>query len=105
MNNLRLDVYAKKKKNVNSKIILDKRKFRIQMTYQEVLFLRLIKEIEIFNVAAPARLANELTKVKNYQTLNFRLLIIVYLYFSKKNLDISLVTKDFDKDLQTAQKT
>ena len=100
MDNLRLDVYAKRKKIVKNKLLLDKRKFRSQMTYQEILFLRLIKEIDIFNVADSTRLANELIKVKNYQNLNFRLLILVYLYFSSKNLDISIVTKNFDNDFE-----
>ena len=35
-------VYAKRKKIVKNKLLLDKRKFRSQMTYQEILFLRLI---------------------------------------------------------------
>ena len=71
MNNLRLDIYAKRKQNVNSKIKLDKRKFRAQMSYKEVLFLRIIKEIEIFNISEPTRLANEINKSQELSKFKF----------------------------------
>ena len=104
---MQLDVFVKRKKLEQNKGFFDhegkapdRRRFKVEMTPEESLEKSIMSDIEIFGLAEPSRLLTIIKKVPHYQTLNIRLLSIVYFYFSEKNFDFGLVVNDFDKDFE-----
>jgi hypothetical protein len=95
---LRLDIFVKKKEVKGN--VLDKRKYRQAKSGEQRLIDKLSLEIDMMGVANRDRVLRDLIKVKNYQNLNFTLLILVYLYFGEKNFDIGNVVLNFDKDFE-----
>ena len=97
-NSLRLDVYFKKKQVSGKVQKIDRRNIRQKLSPEEVLEKRLINTLLKFGVTKPNLVVLELKKIKNIDNLNADLVVLVYYYFLKKNLDIDLVVSDFDND-------
>ena len=97
-NSLRLDVYFKKKQASGKVQKIDRRNIRQKLSPEEVLEKRLVNVLLKFGVSKPNLIVPELKKIKNIDNLNTGLVVLVYLYFQSKNLDIDLVVSDFDND-------
>lgn len=97
-NSLRLDVYFKKKQGGNTLQKIDRRNIRQKLSPEEILEKKLITTLLNFDVTKPNLVVEELKKIKNIENLNPELVVLVYLYFVEKNLDINLVVSDFDND-------
>jgi len=96
---LRLDNYVKRKE-ITKLNKLDKRKYRANKSIQDILLDNMRQELDFLGVVNKSSIISELIKIKNYNHLNFRLLILVYLYFSEKNFDLGNVVLDFDNDFK-----
>ena len=97
-NSLRLDVYFKKKQ-INGKVQkIDRRNIRQKLTPEQILEKKLVTTLLNFGVSKPNSVVEDLKKINNIENLNPNLIVLVYLYFVKKNLDINLVVSDFDND-------
>lgn len=97
-NSLRLDVYFKKKQAGSGLQKIDRRSIRQKLTPEEILEKKLITTLLKFDVNKPNLVVQDLKKIKNIENLNPELIVLVYLYFVEKNLDINLVVSDFDND-------
>lgn len=97
-NSLRLDVYFKKKQGGSTLQKIDRRNIRQKLSPEEVLEKKLITTLLKFDVTKPNLVVQDLKKIKNIENLNPELVVLVYLYFVEKNLDINLVVSDFDND-------
>lgn len=97
---LSLDVYNKKKQNINFKYgIFDRRNFKGGRSKEENLIEELKKDMEFLNIPNKLTVLNNLLKLKEkLKYVNFYLLLNVYIYFSKKNFDLSLVFMNFGND-------
>lgn len=97
---MRLDTFVKRLEITKKVNILDKRRFRTKKSERELLNDKLSADLDFFGVYNKEQVLQDLIRVKNYENLNFQLLIIVYLYFSEKNFEIGNVVLDFDKDFK-----
>ena len=89
-----------KKKDSKDQFIIDKRKFRGQMTPRELLLNQLKITFERYGITDSEVLAKDLMKIKPIFQLNKDLLVLVYLYFNKKDNDLGLVLQNFDEDFE-----
>jgi hypothetical protein len=97
---LRLDNYVKRKVVANKGFTLDKRKFKLGRTKEEILINNLEQELREMNFKETRVLIEEFLKIRNIEKLNHRLLGIVYKYFEDRDFDFSNVVQDFDKDFK-----
>ena len=85
-------------KNKKKEGFVDKRRFKRKINKEESLEIHLISELTLFEVQDISNVVKILKDVNNFCHLNFRLLILVYLYFSRLKFDIALVISNFDND-------
>lgn len=97
---LTLNVYVKRKV-VDSKIkLLDKRSFKYIKTNRERLIDNLRSQLDNVGITNKDEVVKDLIKIKNFQNLNFPLLITVYLYLRDRDFDFGIVTQNFDNDFK-----
>lgn len=98
---LRLDVYVKRKGVDKRTRVLDLRRYRQSKDEQQRLTEKLYQDLALFGIKDKDKIITDLKKVPNFANLNFPLLIITYLYFSKKDFDPGNVILNFDQDFKT----
>ena len=96
---LRLDNYVKRKEMTKMNK-LDLRKYRATKSKLDILKDRLVMDLDFFGVADKDNIIADLIKIPNFANLNFRLLIIVYLYSAEKNFDVANIVSNFDNDFK-----
>lgn len=97
---LRLDVYVKRKK-AEGGYNLDRRRYREIRNNKERLLEKLKLDLDLLGIVTNKDdILLDFLKIKNFETINFPLMIIVYDYFSKKLFDMENVTQDFDNDFK-----
>ena len=97
---LTLNFYVKKKV-IDSKVkLLDKRSFKYIKTNRERLIDNLRTQLDNVGITNKDEVVKDLIKIKNFQNLNFPLLITVYLYLRDRDFDFGIVTQNFDSDFK-----
>jgi len=102
-----MDIFVKRKKLEEERLnktdtsgLLDKRKFKTQISPEESLEKQVLSQIEVFGVGDPQRVLRIVKRIPHWQNLNITLLMIAYFYFADKNFDLGLVVLDFDNDFK-----
>ena len=97
---LTLNVYVKRKVIDGKAKILDKRSFKYIKTNRERLIDNLKSQLDNVGITNKEEVVRDLIKIKNFQNLNFPLLITVYLYLRDRDFDFGIVTQNFDNDFK-----
>lgn len=107
----KMDIFVKRKKLEEERLnkadtsgLLDKRRFKTQITPEESLEKQVLSQIEVFGVGDPQRVLRIVKRIPHWQNLNITLLMITYFYFAGKNFDLGLVVLDFDNDFKEVVK-
>mgnify|MGYP003627536354 CR=1 FL=1 len=101
INNLKMDVYVKKKNIDTRKKKIDRRNIKIKLSQEQLIKQKIYYDIgtmgTIFDINT---LVEEFIKYKNIANLNYKLLALVYTYLSEKEFDINQVVLNFDQDFE-----
>ena len=101
INNLKMDVYVKKKNIDVGRKKIDRRNIKIKLSQEQLIKQKIYYDIStmgtIFDINT---LVEEFIKYKNIANLNYKLLALVYNYLTEKEFDINQVVVNFDQDFE-----
>lgn len=101
INNLKMDVYVKKKNIDIRRKKIDRRNIKIKLSQEQLIRQKLYYDISTMGTVFDINtLVEEFIKYKNIANLNYKLLALVYTYLSEKEFDINQVVVNFDQDFQ-----